>query len=371
MTPEAAPETGERAGNQAGAGSPTPMPKLTICPYCGARSRGLASCENCRGRFDPLSRQATQNAMGPWYIRDGANPHRPGCSYETLVRLVSRGSVTGETVIRGPSSRQFWTLARWCPGVAHLMGVCHSCQRAVDPVSSSCESCGASFRIAGDRQVLGLGEVRFVPGRDQPEGGQFADAPDAGVRAPASGAAAGGAPAGRGAGSGEGAGVDAGAGAGVGVGIGAVDPRVVRLERDLRSARRWRALWCVGACVMVVGVVAVLVGRRLDLGDGPVGRWLGARAAEPAPGRLSAGADAPTPIAAPRVGRSVPAGEAEESPGLPGVPGERAGATPDARAVPPGEAPGADASGEGGGEAAASGPVDPRLETLARLRRLR
>ncbi|MBZ0172102.1 MAG: hypothetical protein K8E66_06965, partial [Phycisphaerales bacterium] len=125
---------------------PTPKPKLTICPYCGARSRGLGACDSCRGKFDPLSRQATQNAMGPWFVRDDASPHRPGCSYETLVRLVTRGRVTVDSVIRGPSSRQFWTLARWCPGVAHLLGVCHSCQRGVDPNDPACGGCGASFR---------------------------------------------------------------------------------------------------------------------------------------------------------------------------------------------------------------------------------
>ena len=41
-----------------------------VCPYCGhaqsAAGVGAAQCAACKGLFDPLSRQATQNAMGPW-----------------------------------------------------------------------------------------------------------------------------------------------------------------------------------------------------------------------------------------------------------------------------------------------------------------
>ena len=45
-------------------------------------------CEECGGLFEPLSRQATQISMGPWYIRDRNNPYRPGCSYEVLLKQI-------------------------------------------------------------------------------------------------------------------------------------------------------------------------------------------------------------------------------------------------------------------------------------------
>lgn len=324
---------------------PTPKPRVTICPYCGSRSRSLAACESCRGKFDPLSRQATQNAMGPWFIRDEDNPHRPGCSHETLVLLIQRGEVRLDTVLRGPASRQFWTLARWCPGVAHLLGVCHSCQRAVDPLATVCEACGASFRQASDRQQLGLGEVRFVPGRGEPVAAApevaSAAVEDSGGNSPECGED--GAP--------------------------AIDARVLRLERELRRARRWRAAWCGGCALLAAGVGGALLFRALDLEVGPVGRWLRAdRQTEV----VSPPDDLVTPI-------TLPAGPgAAPEPGVASG-GEPSGETPGAGAespVPdsepgdlaPESVPTPDPGIDPGDQVAGGGSA---LSILAQLRRLR
>jgi hypothetical protein len=148
---------------------PTPMPTLVICPYCGHESPNHARCDRCRGLMDPLSRQASQNAMGPWFIRDEVAPFRPGCSYETLRSLVAKGRVTRESVLRGPSTRQFWTRATSVPGVAHLLGECHACHTRVSADFERCPSCAASFACATDRQGLGLAPVRLLPGHAAPE----------------------------------------------------------------------------------------------------------------------------------------------------------------------------------------------------------
>lgn len=124
---------------------------------------------SCAGRFDPLSRQATQNQMGPWSIRDETAPHRPGCAYETLARLVKAGHIGLDTVIRGPTTRQFWTLARHTPGVSQLLGVCHNCRAVATPDAFQCSSCHASFSADRDRQHLGIGNVRPLPGSASPE----------------------------------------------------------------------------------------------------------------------------------------------------------------------------------------------------------
>ena len=50
-------------------------------------------------------------SMGPWYIRDKNRPFRPGCSYEVLLKQVRSGKIKGSTVIRGPTARQFWSVA--------------------------------------------------------------------------------------------------------------------------------------------------------------------------------------------------------------------------------------------------------------------
>lgn len=148
---------------------PSPMPKAMLCPYCGHVSPDTTRCVSCRGFFDPLSRQASQNAMGPWFLRDETQPFRPGCSYETLRALATRGRLTLDTVIRGPSTRQFWSPARRTPGVANLLGVCHNCAGTANAHESACASCGASFGVEPDRQFLGLGPVRLLPGQASPE----------------------------------------------------------------------------------------------------------------------------------------------------------------------------------------------------------
>jgi len=148
---------------------PTPRLRSIVCPYCGTVTPDGGRCTGCSGRFDPLSRQATQNQMGPWEIRDERVPFRPGCSYATLVRLITQGAVTPETVLRGPSTRQFWMLAKHTPGVGHRFGQCHNCGTQVKPDAFSCPSCQASFEVERDRQHMGLGPARPLPGQGLPE----------------------------------------------------------------------------------------------------------------------------------------------------------------------------------------------------------
>jgi hypothetical protein len=108
--------------------------------------------------FEPLSRKATQIAMGPWYLRDLRNPFRPGCSYEVLRRMIATGKIKPTTVLRGPTTRQFWSIARNIPGVAHLLGYCHACGLHVDAqnLPDRCPQCNASFKKVRQRNELGL-----------------------------------------------------------------------------------------------------------------------------------------------------------------------------------------------------------------------
>jgi len=113
--------------------------------------------------MEPLSRLATHNAMGPWFVRNPARPFQPGCSFETLKQLIDRGQVDRDTVIRGPSTRQFWNVARRVQGVAHLLGVCHHCGTKVDSAEHGCHKCGTPFTVLRARDSLGLPEIRPLP----------------------------------------------------------------------------------------------------------------------------------------------------------------------------------------------------------------
>lgn len=147
-----------------------PKTKIVICPYCGQAQAQAERCRSCGGLFEPLSRQATHNAMGPWFLRDPGKPFHPGCSYETMVRMIDRGQITKNSIIRGPTTKQFWTVARRVPGMAHLLGYCHNCDASVDPVDHGCHVCGVPFGAYLDRNYLGLPDVRPLPWEADTEG---------------------------------------------------------------------------------------------------------------------------------------------------------------------------------------------------------
>ena len=135
---------------------PEPDHVLILCPYCGNTQTAPKKCEECGGLFEPLSRKATQIAMGPWYIRDKKRPFRPGCSYEVLQKQINAGRIKPTTIMRGPTTRQFWSVARNIPGVAHLLGYCHQCGEKVDPLGRKCPSCGEAFKSPKERNELGI-----------------------------------------------------------------------------------------------------------------------------------------------------------------------------------------------------------------------
>ena len=161
LDPEAAaPEVVEESSDaepDAGGKPRRRRPKLILCPYCGHTQTPRDKCVNCNGLFEPLSRRATQIAMGPWTVRDKAQPFRPGCSYEVLKKMIAAGKIGPTTIIRGPTTRQFWSIARNVPGVAHLLGYCHGCGKHVPKEGiNACPHCGVPFKAVRQRNELGL-----------------------------------------------------------------------------------------------------------------------------------------------------------------------------------------------------------------------
>lgn len=131
-------------------------PHALVCPYCGVLQPPTDACVGCGTALDAETRRETAARMGPWFIRSEAHPYMPGCSWQQMALFVSGGVVTGDTIIRGPTSRQLWTLARRVPGIAHLLGFCHACRASVDPALEACPACRASFGAPLDRNSLGL-----------------------------------------------------------------------------------------------------------------------------------------------------------------------------------------------------------------------
>ncbi|MFK7788104.1 MAG: hypothetical protein AB8C95_01255 [Phycisphaeraceae bacterium] len=133
------------------------MPQ-TPCPYCGHphESSDLDRCENCNGLFEPLSQVATQLAMGPWFVRDVDRPFMPGFNEAILRQQITAGRITANTILRGPTTNQFWVNAADVPGVSRLMGTCHSCHQAVEPTDAACHFCKSDLSLPDDVDALGL-----------------------------------------------------------------------------------------------------------------------------------------------------------------------------------------------------------------------
>ncbi len=132
-------------------------PNLILCPYCGMFNKApVTHCTSCHGHFDSLSRKVSQQHMGPWFIRDMQSPFRPGCSFDVIEKLCMSGKIKGDTILRGPTTRQFWQVAWRVPGVAHLIGFCHKCEEKLPGLISNCPHCGVTFARPSKREELGL-----------------------------------------------------------------------------------------------------------------------------------------------------------------------------------------------------------------------
>ena len=231
--------------------------RAVLCPYCGGSAMG-GRCDACGGLLDPLSLQATQNQMGPWFIRDPANPFGPGCAYATLRRLAERGRLTGQTVIRGPTTRQFWSFARNVRGVAHLLGECHNCHEPAGADEYMCRSCGAVFEPPRDRQRFGVGQVRLLPGQASAE--EVALSARSGGAEPAKSSAS--APrVGR-------VGRDGRASAG---GRDKAEAAIQRARRQLRRTRRLVTVSIAVNIVLLAAIVIASLAPRFSIGSGADG----------------------------------------------------------------------------------------------------
>ena len=138
--------------------SASSIPRFMVCPYCGSMHKDHLPeiCEHCYGRLDLESREHTRADLGPWFLRNVDRPFSPGMRYETLVRQMGLGRIRSTDVVRGPTTGQFWTVARKVPGLSHHFGLCHACQAPASPEDDACRACGASFQVMLDRNRMGL-----------------------------------------------------------------------------------------------------------------------------------------------------------------------------------------------------------------------
>lgn len=130
--------------------------RILACPLCGETQYEQSVCKQCGGSLDPEGLLLAEASFGPWYIRDEDNPFAPGMTYDILAQKVADEAVHRFTLVRGPTTRQLWIVAKRVPGIAHLLGRCHKCDEHVDTEARTCPACNVAFGGYRERDSLGL-----------------------------------------------------------------------------------------------------------------------------------------------------------------------------------------------------------------------
>ncbi|HEV2294253.1 MAG TPA: hypothetical protein VGR35_10375 [Tepidisphaeraceae bacterium] len=141
-------------------GGPTVPSGKVVCPFCGsindrpAHDYDNTACPRCTMSDTPATRQATRARLGPWFVRQNRNPAAPGMRFETLMALVKRGQVTAQSVVRGPTTNQFWRFAAQVKGLSREFGVCYNCATPVEKSATICPQCNRMQEPPANPDVL-------------------------------------------------------------------------------------------------------------------------------------------------------------------------------------------------------------------------
>ena len=130
--------------------------RILVCPVCGETQQETSVCRVCNNSLDKDGMLYAEGSIGPWWVRDKERPFAPGMTYDHLAAMIKRGEVERHTIIRGPTTRQLWKVARRVVGIAHLLKRCHSCGEHVESRARQCESCHAQFLTYRDRNNFGV-----------------------------------------------------------------------------------------------------------------------------------------------------------------------------------------------------------------------
>jgi hypothetical protein len=116
-----------------------------VCPFCGAV--GLAAegtCEHCKMDMTAASRAATKALIGPWYVLQPRLPAIPGITFVRLLGLVKKGRIHPHSVVRGPTTHQFWRFAGQVKGLSREFGICYDCGEELPTDADACPTCSCS-----------------------------------------------------------------------------------------------------------------------------------------------------------------------------------------------------------------------------------
>jgi len=130
-------DTNEATGNK-----PPWVGDMAPCVYCGqVIPRDGDRCPECRTSFSLAVRKASREVVGPWSYLDPRNPSGRGVTFETLVKMIEKGRIKADSIVRGPTTHQDWLYAAEAPRLAKYLGMCPHCFGEARPEDTYCTRC--------------------------------------------------------------------------------------------------------------------------------------------------------------------------------------------------------------------------------------
>jgi len=112
------------------------------CVYCGkVIDRGVDRCPHCHTSYSFAVRKASREAAGDWFYLDPRNPSGRGVTFETLIRMIDKGRLKPDSVVRGPTTHQDWMYAAEAPRLAKYLRLCPHCFAEARPEDTYCSHC--------------------------------------------------------------------------------------------------------------------------------------------------------------------------------------------------------------------------------------
>jgi len=128
--------------NNASSDQPAWQGDQAPCVYCGqVIDRSADRCPHCRTSFSFAVRQASREVVGDWYYLDSRNPSGRGVTFETLIKMIEKGRIKADSVVRGPTTHHDWMYAAETPRLAKYLGMCPHCFAEAKPEDTFCTSC--------------------------------------------------------------------------------------------------------------------------------------------------------------------------------------------------------------------------------------
>ncbi len=143
------------------------------CVYCGqAVAREVERCPHCKASYSLAVRRASREIEGPWFYMEPRNLSNRGVDFNTMLKMIEKGRLKRDSVVRGPTTHQDWMFAAEAPLLSKHLGVCPHCFSPARPEQEFCDQCDRFLDERPGRLRPGAKQAKktnFFPARDETE----------------------------------------------------------------------------------------------------------------------------------------------------------------------------------------------------------